>query len=285
MNFMSIGGFAIAMVVCALAMTGGFSDMSGLHLFIHPLSLIIVIGGTLASVAHSFSARNLSRMMRAIARVFSAQENLALMDLATIVDVAKIARKNVLAVENSLPDIENEFLREGLQLVVDRIDREMVIQILMSEVMNKEQQRDFDAKMLKKVADLSPAWGMIGTLFGLVILLTHLDGGAVAIGNAMATAIITTLYGCFLSNAVFLPWHNKTMEMKEEERISNEMIRDGVLMIEAGVRPELIEQDLIKYLNPDMFDQYQELKASQKETKKQAAARKRKSREQSPQAA
>ena len=99
MNITSLGGFTLAIFVCALAMTNGFSDMTGLHGFIHPLSLIIVIGGTLASVIHSFSVQNLSRLFKAISRVFAPQTDTMLLDLTTIVDVARIARKNISKVE------------------------------------------------------------------------------------------------------------------------------------------------------------------------------------------
>ena len=268
MNITSVCGLGIGIIVCAFALTDGFANLQAMGTFLDTFSIIVVFGGTLASVILSFSAGNLVRLGKVIKKIFVASSNSALLELATIVDVARIARKNILAVEEALSKITNSYLREGLHLLIDRVERDMVMQIMMAELINKEQQMDFDAKMLKKVADLSPSWGMIGTLFGLVRLLGNLDGGAVAIGNAMALAIVTTLWGSLLSNVIFLPMYNKALEANSEEKALNEMIRDGILMIDSNERPELIEQDLIKYLNSDSIEKYQDLKAQKKVKKK-----------------
>ncbi|MCP4754687.1 MAG: hypothetical protein GY866_27720 [Proteobacteria bacterium] len=270
MNIASLIGLILISFVTAFGMTAGFSDMSGLKNCFQITSLVIVLGGTLASAIHSYSLASFLRLTRLIPRVYKNSPSMMINTLAITVDIARIARKNVLAIEDTLPKIKNLYLRSSLRLVVDRVDREMIVKIMTSEMKYSDQQKEADAQMVKLMSTLSPAWGMIGTLFGLVILLQNLTGGAEIIGKAMATALVTTLWGTLLSNGLFLPWYTKLTEIKEEEKVLNEMIRDGVLAIEQNERPEFVEQDLINFLNPDFKVKYQELKSirSKKRTSK-----------------
>lgn len=260
MNIGSIIGTVGLFLVTAAGMTKGFTNFEGLVNFLHFPSLMIVLGGTFFSTIYSCSFSNFTRLFTIIPEVFKTPSNKMINTLVVLVDVAKIARKNVLAIEHLLPKIKNQFMKEGLQLVVDRIDREQTAKILTSEMKYSDQQRTADAKMVKLLSTLAPAWGMIGTLFGLVLLLKNLGGGAEVIGDAMATAIITTLYGAVFSNGVFLPWYYKLIEIRDEERVLYEMIKTGILAIENNQRSELLEQDLKNYLKPELRKKYQELK-------------------------
>jgi len=227
--------------------------------FVDTGSLLIVVGGTFASVLTSYPLGKVLRVGRVIAKAFKQVPEELIETLTLLIDVSKIARKNILAIEDALPSIDNTFMRNGLRLVVDRVDRELIIDILHSEMRYLDMRRDEDITILKTFASLAPAFGMIGTLIGLVLLLQNLNDPA-SIGPAMAVAIITTFYGMILANVFFTPWANKLSSQKEQDKVLREMIRDGVLYIEKGERPDFIEQDLVNYLPPEMKSMYEEMK-------------------------
>lgn len=224
-------------------------------------SMIIVILGTIVATIGSFPLDQISDLPKTIGRVFKAKNVPLIETLVIIVDVAKVARKNVLAIEDSLPNIENEFLRNGLRLVVDRVDRELITEIMMSEMKYSNQKKVKDQMMVKHMVALSPGFGMIGTLIGLVLMLQSLDDIS-TIGPKMSVALITTLYGSLLSTGILTPWSSALQTANENSQVLDEMIRDGVLFIEKNERPEFIEQDLMNYLNPSLKAKYQDLKFS-----------------------
>ena len=256
-----VGVFAVFMF--GVLPSGG---MPGLMLMISIPSLIIVVGGTLMATIGSYPMEVISGLPKTIGKVFKSKSVPLIETLVIVVDVAKVARKNVLAIEDSLPSIENEYLRNGLRLVVDRVDRELITDILMSEEKYQDQQKVMNAGMVKLMSTYSPAFGMIGTLIGLVLMLANLDDPA-SIGPNMSVALITTLYGAFLSNGVFLPWATALETARNAEKTLSEMVRDGVLFIEKNERAEFIEQDLMNYLSPELKAKYEELKFSREKGK------------------
>ena len=224
-------------------------------------SVIIVVFGTLAATVGSFPMDQIMGLGKAIGKVYKSKSVPLIETLVIIVDVAKVARKNVLAIEDSLPSIDNEFLRNGLRLVVDRVDRELITDIMMAEMKYSALKKQNDQLIVKQMSSLSPAFGMIGTLIGLVLMLQSLDDVA-SIGPKMSVALITTLYGSLLSSGVFVPWSNTLETANRGEKVLDEMIRDGVLFIEKNERAEFIEQDLMNYLTPSLKSKYEELKFS-----------------------
>jgi len=256
-------GFILASTLVFLGITFNINTFSfnfgNIVYFIDPPSIMIVVGGTFASVLASVPLNKALRLGNVVMRAFRQSSEELIETLTLIIDVSKIARKNILAIEDALPSIDNLYLRNGLRLVVDRVDRELIIDILMSEMRYLDMRRDEDIAMLKTFGSFSPAYGMIGTLIGLVILLQNLSDPS-TIGPAMAVAIITTFYGSIIANVCFLPWANKLTSQKSGEKVLREMIRDGVLFIEKGERPEFIEQDLMNYLPPEMKQLYEEMK-------------------------
>jgi chemotaxis protein MotA len=224
-------------------------------------SVIIVLFGTLAATLASYPMDLFLGLGRSMKKIYGRKHIPLIETLVIIVDVAKVARKNVLAIEDSLPSIENEFLRNGLRLVVDRVDRELITDIMQSEMRYAMKSREQDMLLIKQMSSLSPAFGMIGTLVGLVLMLQNLNDPA-SIGPNMSVALITTLYGSLLSSGIFLPWANNLEAAMNNESVLFEMVRDGVLFIEKNERAEFIEQDLMNYLPPDLKKKYGELKFS-----------------------
>ena len=224
-------------------------------------SMIIVAGGAFVATMGSFPIDMFMRLGGIIGSVFKGKNVPLIETLVIIVDVAKVARKNVLAIEDSLPSIENEFLRNGLRLVVDRVDRELITEIMVSEMKYSLAQQESEVEMVKIMATYAPAFGMFGTLIGLVLMLQSLDDIS-TVGPKMSVALITTLYGSLFSSGFFTPWSMNLKAGIKSRTVLFEMIRDGVLFIEKNERAEFIEQDLMNYLSPSLKAKYEELKFS-----------------------
>ncbi len=222
-------------------------------------SLMIVFGGTIASTFISHPMADAKKFLGIIGKSWKPSTVQLVETLTLIVDVSKIARKNILAIEDALPSIENLFLRGGLRLVVDRADREAIVEMMAHEVKYTMADKDNEIAVVGTMASLCPAWGMLGTLVGLVLLLQNLDDPS-AIGPAMAVALITTFYGSLFANTIFSPAKKKLELYKGDEKVLMEMIRDGVLYIEGGQRPDFIENDLMNYLPPAQKTMYEALK-------------------------
>jgi chemotaxis protein MotA len=256
-------GTILAWFMLLFAMMFNFSTLSlnignGVYFWDTP-SLMIVFGGTVASTFISHPMGDAKGFLGYIGKSWKPNSVQLVETLTLIVDVSKIARKNILAIEDALPSIENLFLRGGLRLVVDRADREAIVNMMAHEVKYTMAGKDNEIAVVGTMASLCPAWGMLGTLVGLVILLQNLDDPSM-IGPAMALALITTLYGSLFANVIFSPAKKKLESYKAEEKVLMEMIRDGVLYIEGGQRPDFIENDLMNYLPPVQKTMYEALK-------------------------
>ena len=263
MDFATLFGLALAGFILFISMVFDFHHYqlvlgrAGLFFDVH--GVLIVFGGTLGSLMICYPMEKIMRMPKAIARVFLQGRQEMIETLTLMVDVAKIARKNILAIEDALASIDNPFMRSGLRLVVDRVDRELLIEILQSEMRYLDLRREEEVMLLKIGASLAPAFGLMGTLLGLILLLQNLDDPS-SIGPAMGVAMTATFYGVILANIIFTPWATKLEAKKGDDKILREMIRDGVLYIEKGERPDFIEQDLMNYLTPEMRSAYEEMK-------------------------
>ncbi|MDH5560638.1 MAG: MotA/TolQ/ExbB proton channel family protein [Deltaproteobacteria bacterium] len=251
----------LAVFIFGVAFEKGAFHFEYLQYMWNAPSVIIVMFGTVVATIGSYSIEQIMGLPKSLGRIYKAKSVPLIETLVIIVDVAKVARKNVLAIEDTLPSIENLFLRNGLRLVVDRVDRELITDILMSEMKYAALKKTTDQLVVKQMSVLAPAFGMIGTLIGLILMLQALDDVS-SIGPKMAVALITTLYGALLSNGIFLPWATNLDAANKNDNLLNEMIRDGVLFIEKNERAEFIEQDLMNYLTPTLKSKYEELKFS-----------------------
>lgn len=256
-------GTILAWFMLLFAMTFDFATFTvkagNVMYFWDTPSLMIVFGGTIASTFISHPMADAKSFLGIIGKSWKQNPVQLVETLTLIVDVSKIARKNILAIEDALPSIENLFLRGGLRLVVDRADREAIVEMMAHEVKYAMADKENEIAVVGTMASLCPAWGMLGTLVGLVLLLQNLDDPS-AIGPAMAVALITTFYGSLFANTIFSPAKKKLELYQGEEKVLMEMIRDGVLYIEGGQRPDFIESDLMNYLPPAQKTMYEALK-------------------------
>ncbi len=231
---------AIAMVVMAMVLGGSIVT------FIDAPSILIVVVGTHFVVMMTFSLGDFLGAAKAGMKVltFKAMDNEEL--ITQIVELADMARKSgLLALEGAT--IEQDFLKKGIGLLVDGHDGDVVKGILEKDVRMASERHNLAGSVFKTMADVAPAMGMIGTLIGLVAMLSNMDDPK-SIGPAMAVALLTTLYGAIMANMVGIPIADKLALRDKEEKMSKTLMIDGLLGIQAGQNPRVIEQVLHGYL-------------------------------------
>lgn len=172
-------------------------------------------------------------------------------NILKIIELANVARKEgLLAVEEAANGVEDEFLKKGILLIVDGSDPELVRSILETDIANVELRHKDNQKFWDDMAAMGPAWGMIGTLIGLVNMLRNMGADAGNIGPSMAVALITTLYGSLLANWIATPVSTKLKANSANELLIKEVIIEGILSIQAGENPRVIEEKLKSFLAP-----------------------------------
>lgn len=233
---------AIAVVVAAI-FTGGSALV-----FINVPSILIVIGGTALVVMIKFSLGQFFGAFGVAARAFMFKVEDPEAIIAKIVELSNVARKEgMLALEEVT--VENETLQQGIQMLVDGNNNAVIRSVLMKDLQQTMDRHTWGAKVFTATGDVAPAMGMIGTLIGLVQMLSSMDDPK-AIGPAMAVALLTTLYGAILANMIALPIADKLNLRKTEVGRIKAMCIDGVLAIQEGQNPRVIESMLTTYLDP-----------------------------------
>jgi len=231
---------AILTVSVAVVMGGAPSA------FINGPSLVIVIVGTLLVTLMKFSISQFLNAARVALKAFfiKVAEPSALIDKS--VELANQARSNgLLALEEA--DVPDEFFKKGLNLVVDGHDQDVVKAVLTKDLdLTLKRHKDGQA-IFKAIGDVAPAMGMIGTLIGLVQMLTVMDDPK-QIGPSMAVALLTTLYGAVIANMIALPIADKLALRSTEERLAKSLITDAILGIQDGRNPRVIQDMLTTYL-------------------------------------
>ena len=213
-------------------------------------SVIITIGGSIAGVLASNKLKDFIIGLKSISLAFKEKVIDPGAVISNIIDLSNVARKEgLLALEEASNDIEDPFLKKGIMLVVDGTDPELVRGILETELTCLEERHKKVISFWEKWAELGPAWGMIGTLIGLVNMLNNMDDAS-SIGPSMAVALITTLYGSIIANWLCNPVATKMKVNNDLEVIIKEVMVEGLLSIQAGENPRVIEEKLKSFLSP-----------------------------------
>jgi chemotaxis protein MotA len=231
---------AVAMVVMAMLLGGS------LGIFINVPSVLIVFGGSTFVAMSKFTLEQFLNVGKVVGKAFSFSivkpEDL----IMEIVELADSARKGgLLSLEGK--ETSSDFLSKGIQLLVDGHDPEVVKALLNKDMKMTSDRHGDGAKFFRAIADVGPAMGMIGTLIGLVGMLANMDDPK-TIGPAMAVALLTTLYGSFLATVVAIPIADKLGVRAKQEEVVQKMAIDGLLAIQAGQNPRIIESMLKSYL-------------------------------------
>ncbi|OIJ18228.1 motility protein A [Anaerobacillus alkalidiazotrophicus] len=221
---------------------------SGVAYFIHISSVLIVIGGLVGAIMINFSLAEVKLVPKVLREAFrEAQQDLPTL-IDTFVDLStKARREGLLALEVSLEEVDDPFIRKGVLLAVDGIEPDIIKDIMMAEVVATEERHRKGRLIIEKCGEYAPAWGMIGTLIGLVLMLQNLNDPA-TLGPNMAIALITTLYGTLLANLVFIPMASKLANKTEEEVFVKQIIVEGVIGVQSGQNPKILEEKLSAFL-------------------------------------
>ncbi len=249
MDIASLAGIILGLVMVVFGIVSG-DGPSALGNFGDVPSVIITIGGSVSGVLASHALPDFINGLKGITLTFKGSAEKPDEVIQNIIDLSNVARKEgLLALEEAANSIEDEFLKKGLMLVVDGTDPELVRGILETDLNCIEARHKTVMGFWDKWAELGPAWGMIGTLIGLVNMLKKLNDPS-AIGPAMAVALLTTLYGSLIANWLCNPTSAKLKVKNDLEISMKEVTVEGILSIQAGENPRVIEEKLKSFLSP-----------------------------------
>ncbi len=246
MDLATILGVFMAFAMLGWAIVSGGSPTA----FIDIPSVMIVIGGSVAATMAAVPSSMLKKIVSLVKKAVSNKSQSPQKLIEDLVSYAEVARRDgILSLESMCKDIEDPFIVRGIQMAVDGTDPELIEQIMTTELDNLMERHESGRAVFAAFGKYAPAFGMIGTLIGLVAMLANMDDPS-AIGPGMAVALLTTMYGAILANAVFLPLADKLAARSAEEVLTKTIIIKGVMSIQSGDNPRIVEQKLTTFLPP-----------------------------------
>ena len=218
--------------------------------FLNVPSIMVTLGGTIAATFVNHSFTDITRVI-ALLRIAFTERGYSGRDLIDqLVALAEKARREgLLAMEEEAAQIQDGFLRKGIQLIVDGTDPDLDRIVLEIELAFQEERHRAGQGIFEAMANYAPAFGMLGTLIGLINMLANIDD-VNKIAPGMALALVTTFYGVLLANLVFLPIAGKLRKRSDEEVLYRQIMLEGILSIQAGENPRLVEEKLTAFLPP-----------------------------------
>lgn len=250
MNIFSVIGLIIATAVLVLGMKMASDNLS---IFIDYPSMFIVIGGTFAATAICFQLNKITTLFKIFASHIIGNKRVSYRN--TIAEIAKTNEsfRNGEAADQITSKITDHFLKEAVQLLSEGVlSEERILKILEDRVENMNYMRSEDAGKIKTLGKFPPAFGMMGTTIGMIVLLANLGGedAIKMIGPAMGVCLITTLYGVIIANLLFIPVAENLMESTKETHLKNLIVLEGVKHILQKSNPVLLTEELNSYLLP-----------------------------------
>ncbi|MCC5852954.1 MAG: flagellar motor protein PomA [Alkalimonas sp.] len=233
---------AIGFVIMAMILASSGDPI----MFADVVSILIVVGGSLFVVITKFPLGQFFGAGKVVVKAFMFKIEEAEELIEQAVQLADSARKGgFLALEEA--EISNPFMQKGINMLVDGHDGDVVRATLMKDISLTEKRHEQGISIFRSLGDVAPAMGMIGTLIGLVAMLSNMDDPK-AIGPAMAVALLTTLYGAFIANVIAIPIADKLALRNDQEKLNNQLILDAILGIQDGQNPKVIEGLLRNYI-------------------------------------
>ena len=244
------GVLVLGMMLLSPEHIGAFFNIPG---------LIVVIGGTLAATVVSRPIPDVIRVLRSLPELAKDEQPSVEGEIEQLLRVAEWYRHgNIRAAEKELANVSNPFLRSGIQLVIDRGPLQDLTKVLQWRIAGLRAREQADAQILRTMATLAPAFGMLGTLFGLVHMLSGLgNSGLQEIGATMAFAMAATLYGLLAANLVLKPLSIKMERRTQQRLLSMNMLQEGILLLYDRQHPILIRETLDAYLSHQEGASYQ----------------------------
>ena len=244
-----VGSIAYALFVEGSA--GGFGN------FLSAPSFGIVFGGMIASIFVAFPMYHVTALGKAIGAVLKPADDKMGPLVEMAVETADVARKGPADLEKGVDGIKNFFFKDGVQMVVDGYSLEETTEIMETRIEYREKREKIQTDMLKSMGDLAPAWGMVGTLIGLVLMLAGFggEGGADNLGGGMAAALITTLYGAVFANLFFLPMAQKMGNKTTQTSMSAALLVEAARLIHQKKHPIIVREKLNSFIPPAEWKQ------------------------------
>jgi chemotaxis protein MotA len=248
MDFSTTLGMVLGSLLLSVSiLMGGRAD-----LFVSISSVFITIGGAFSATMIAFPLEQIRQTLSITRKAFKKALYSHVDMISTLVDFAITARRDgILALEDKANESKNDFLKKGFLLAVDGTSPEILRDIMETEISYLEQRHKKGSEIFATLATFAPAFGLIGTLIGLVQMLSQMSNPK-AIGPGMAVAILTTLYGAVIANLFCLPLEKKLKVRSQEEVLEKELILQGILAIQAGDNPRIVEEKLKAFLSPNV---------------------------------
>jgi len=238
---------AFALMIFGIVNEKGFGALGN---FMDPASFFITFGGTFGAVLMMNPMKDFLAGLKSFTLIFKVPKSNEPETIKTIIELSNLARREgLLALEESTNNLDDDFMKKGVMLIVDGTDPELVRSILEAELINVDARHQENIGFWKNVGAMGPAWGMIGTLIGLINMLKDLSDPD-SIGPNMAVALVTTFYGSVIANWISTPVANKLTKQNNVEIKLKEVMIEGILSIQAGENPRVIEEKLKSFLSP-----------------------------------
>ncbi len=251
MDIASIAGLVVCIGLVIWSILLGTSGFSGLvDSFYDTPSVLITFGGAFCCVLAANTLKDFVKGFKSFTLVLKTSSVDMSEVITKIIDLSNVARKEgLLSLEEAAGELDDEFMKKGILLIVDGTDPELVRGIMETEIVSLDARHKKNIKFWEDVGSMGPAWGMIGTLIGLVNMLQNMDDPS-SIGPAMSVALLTTLYGSLLANWLCAPVANKLKAKNDDEMTMKEIMIEVLLSIQAGENPRVIEEKRKSFMSP-----------------------------------
>ena len=243
-------GTVIGIVLIMALLLGSMVMGVGIGAYIDVPSVLIVVGGSIGALMVSFKPSQMKQFVKIFMKAIKPGEEDVGELIKKLVEFATKARKDgILALEGDVNDEENAFLKKGLSMAIDGSEPDTIRELLEIEMEQTSTRHKVHGSIFSQWSGLAGAMGMIGTLIGLVAMLLNMADPS-AIGPSMAVALLTTMYGAMIGNIFGGPIANILGIRNDDETLIREMIIEGIMSIQAGDAPRVLEAKLLAYLAP-----------------------------------
>lgn len=258
MDLATLIGLIMCIGLVIMGIITGDDGVAALKNFIEVKSILITFGGAFSATLISHKMGDFISGLKGFTLALKQRNYNQADSIKKIIELSNVARKEgLLALEEAAEDIEDPFMKKGILLIVDGTEPDLVRAILETEITCVEDRHKKVAGFWDTLAAMGPAWGMVGTLVGLINMLQNMSDAS-ALGPNMSVALITTFYGSMLANWIATPIANKLRANNAEEIVLKEVLIEGLLSIQAGENPRIIEEKLKSFLSPSARNKFSE---------------------------
>ncbi|OEF97585.1 flagellar motor protein MotP [Vulcanibacillus modesticaldus] len=242
----------IVLIFIAIVIGGSFA---GAKIFFSVSSLLTVVGGLIASLMVNFKTNELKEAISAVKTTFKREEQNISELVEMFIELSTIARREgLLALDGKIEELDDPFIKKGILLTVDGLEADAIKEILVAELYAIEERQKIGRNVIDKAGEIAPAWGMVGTLIGLILMLQNLDDPK-TIGPSMALALITTFYGSVLANLFFIPLAGKLQNKTDYDLYIKQIMIEGILGVQSGQNPKLLQEKLEVFIDKEVEKQ------------------------------